>query len=117
MIVLGLGLLVSGSMKRRAKIRSPMPPGAIRPEFAAMGEMMRPMLLFVVLLIAGKTLVFYLLFDGARWLSPLTFGGFMFVLAAYAAWLIMVLRPPTTAAQVATSASPSAHDVATGHRA
>jgi hypothetical protein len=94
LIALGCGLLVSGVMKRQARMRSPEPAGAIRPEFAAMGEIARPMILFAVALVALKTLVFYFLFDGARFLPPLTFGGFLFVLAAYAVWLVLATKRP-----------------------
>ena len=94
LIALGCGLLISGVMKRRARMRVPLPAGAIRPEFAAMGEIVRPMILFAVALVALKTLVFYALFDGARFLSPLTFGGFLFVLAAYSAWLVLATKRP-----------------------
>jgi len=92
LIALGCGLLVSGAIKRRARAR---PAGAIRPEFAAMGEIVRPVILFAVAFVALKTAVFYFLFDGARFLSPLTFGGFLFVLAAYAAWLVLATQRPT----------------------
>ncbi len=59
-----------------------------------MGEIVRPMILFAVALVALKAVVFYALFDGARFLSPLTFGGFLFVLAAYSAWLVLATRRP-----------------------
>lgn len=58
LIAVGCGLLVSGVMKRRTRMRSPLPAGAIRPEFAAMGEIVRPMTLFAVALVALKTSVF-----------------------------------------------------------
>ncbi len=92
LIALGFGLLVSGVMKRRARMRSPEPAGTIRPEFAAMGEIVRPMILFAVALVALKTSVFYFLFDGARFLPPMTFGGFLFLLAAYSVWLVLATK-------------------------
>jgi hypothetical protein len=116
LIVLGVGLLLSAAIKRRARMRAAEPAGAIRPEFVAMGQMMRPLLLFAVALIAVKSVVFYLLFDGGRWLSPLTFGGFMFVLAAYAAWLILVLRPPLTRTS-SEAAAPVGRQAQVGHQA
>ena len=94
LIALGCWLLVAGVMKRRAKIRSPAPAGAIRPEFAAMGEIARPMILFAVGFVALKTAVLYFLFDGARYLPPTMFGGFLFVLAAYAVWLVLATKRP-----------------------
>ena len=58
-----------------------------------MGEIAGPMILFARgHCVALKTLVFYFLFDGARFLPPLTFGGFLFVLAAYAVWLVLATK-------------------------
>jgi hypothetical protein len=80
-------------LKRRRQIRTPYPPGAIRPEFAAMGEMVRPLLLFVVGLFAAKFTLFYFLFSaGHELLSPLEFAGVLVVLAAYAVHIILTVR-------------------------
>ncbi len=112
LIALGCGLLIAGVRKRRARMRSPDPAGTIRPEFAAMGEIVRPMILIGVALVALKTMVFYLLFDGARFLSPMTFGGLLCVLAAYAVWLILVTkRPARREARVGDARLPDAPGV------
>ena len=103
LFALGCGLLVAGVMKRRARMWSSEPGGTLRPEFAAMGEIVHPMVLFAVGLVALKTVVFYLLFDGARYLPATTFGGFLFVLAAFSVWLVLATtRPSALAARKAT---------------
>jgi hypothetical protein len=98
LIALGVGLLVSGVLKRRAKLRTVYPPGAIRPEFAAMGEIMRPVILFFVGWFALKMTLFYFVLGGQRYLSPLDFVGILFVLAAYVTWLILATKRPVVSA-------------------
>ena len=92
LIALGLGLLVSGIMKRRTRMRNVLRPGAIRPEFAAMGEIVRPMIMFFVGVFALKMALFYFVLGGQRYLTPLDFAGILFVLATYVAWLLMATK-------------------------
>jgi hypothetical protein len=94
LLALGLGLIASGIIKHRTRMRSPTPAGAIRPEFAAMGEMIRPLILFAVGLFALKMTLFYFVLGGQGFLKPLDFAGILFVLAAYAGWLVMATRQP-----------------------
>jgi hypothetical protein len=101
LIALGLGLLAAGFRKHRTRMRRPLSPGAIRPEFAAMGEMIRPLVLFAVAFVVLKMTVFYFLFDGRRLLSPLDFASILFVLAAYAGYMVLATTTPV----VATAAS------------
>src|SRR3978361_42966 len=108
LIALGAGLVVAGIIKRRSRIRSPLPAGAIRPEFAAMGEMVRPLILFAVGLFALKMSFFYFILGGQGLLTPLDFAGIMFVLAAYSGYLVAATtaRPveqPTAAAVKSTA--------------
>jgi hypothetical protein len=88
LIALGLGLAVAGVFKYRSRQNTPVPVGAIRPEFAVMGEIVRPMVLFVVGLIAFKMSLFYFVFNGDRLLTPLGYWGLMFVLASYCGYLV-----------------------------
>jgi hypothetical protein len=97
LIALGLGLLAAGFRKYRTRMRTPLSAGAIRPEFAAMGEMIRPMVLFAVGFVSLKMTVFYFLFDGRRFLSQLDFAGVLFVLAAYAGYLVLATKKPLVA--------------------
>jgi hypothetical protein len=101
LITLGACLVVAGTRKRRSRIRSPLPAGAIRPEFAAMGEMVRPLILFAVGLFALKMSFFYFILGGQGVLTPLDFAGIMFVLAAYSGYLVAA----TTARPVEQPAS------------
>jgi hypothetical protein len=101
LIALGLGLLAAGFGKHQTRMRTPLRAGDIRPEFAAMGEMIRPLVLFAVAFVALKMTVFYFLFDGRRFLSQLDFASILFVLAAYAGYLVLA----TTKSVVASAAS------------
>jgi hypothetical protein len=92
LFAVGLGLLVAAVVKQRNRQRSPVPAGAIRPEFAAMGEIVRPLILFVVALFAVKMSAFYFLLGGQRYLTPLDFAGILFVLACYCGWLVVATR-------------------------
>jgi hypothetical protein len=98
MIALGCGLLVSGAIKRRAKRLAPPPAGAIRPEFAMMGDIVRPMINFFLAFFALKICLFYFVLGGDRFLTPLDFGGILFVVASYAAWLALATKRPAPAA-------------------
>src|ERR1700760_5183148 len=89
LFAVGLGLTGSGIMKHRAKTQQAAPAGAIRPEFAAMGEMIRPLILFAVAVFALKMTLFYFLLGGQKFLTPLDFAGILFILAAYTGWLVM----------------------------
>ena len=99
LVVLGLGLLVGAVIKRQNRLRTPIPAGAIRPEFAAMGEVMRPLILFAVGLVALKMSLFYFVFGGSRLMSALDYGGLMFMLAAYCAYLAAATSRPAQSTQ------------------
>ena len=94
LIALGCGLLISGVMKRRARMRVAVagrsdPAGVRRHgrDRSAHDPVRRG--------IGGaENLGILPLFDGARFLSPLTFGGFLFVLAAYSVWLVLATKRP-----------------------
>ena len=88
MIPLGLGMAYAAFLKRRSRMASVTPAGQIRPEFAAMGEIMRPVVLFVVGIFAVEMVAVYFVFGGSRFLTALDFGGIMFVLAAYTGYLL-----------------------------
>ena len=98
LLALGLGLIVSGIIKRRTRMRVPTPAGAIRPEFAAMGEMIRPLILFAVGVFALKMTLLYFVLGGQKFLTPLDFAGILFVLAAYASWLVLATKRPVETA-------------------
>jgi hypothetical protein len=114
LVALGIGLLVSGVMKRQAKLRAAeAAPGAIpdiRPEFAAMGEIMRPIILFALGFVGLKMTLFYAVLGGQHYMSPLDFGGFLFVLVAYGIWLVLATKRPAPrpARQAETGAQPAA---------
>lgn len=94
LIALGLGLLAAAVVKRRNRRLNPLPAGAIRPEFASMGEIVRPLVLFAVGFVALKMSLFYFLFGGSRLLTPLDYGALMFVLATYCVYLVAATTKP-----------------------
>jgi hypothetical protein len=75
-----------------------------------MGEIMRPIILFALGFVALKMTLFYAVLGGQRYLSPLDFGGFLFVLAAYGTWLVLATKRPAprSARQAETGAHPAA---------
>jgi hypothetical protein len=99
LIALGLGLAFAGFVKRRNRGRTQMQAGTIRPEFAAMGEMVRPLILFAVGFVALKMSLFYFVFGGEKLLTPLDYAGLMFVLAAYSGYLVAATMKPRHAAR------------------
>jgi hypothetical protein len=88
LFALGLGLIVSAIFKRRGRLRRVVPAGEMRPEYAAMGKIVRPLVLSFLAILALKVSVFYFLFGGQRFLTPSQYAGVMFVLLAYAGWLV-----------------------------
>jgi hypothetical protein len=122
LIAIGCGLLVSAVFKRRERMRPIEPAARIRPEFAAMGEIVRPLILFAVLFVSAKMTLFYAVLGGDRYLSPVDFGGFLFVMAAYCVWLVIATkrRPvaadpapvPVVAASAAIAVAPQASAMA-----
>jgi hypothetical protein len=104
LIVLGTTTLVHAEFKRRAKRRPVDPANAVRPQFQAMGEIMRPIILFCIAVVAAKMSFFYLVLGGGGLLSPLDFGGMLYALAAYAIWMVIATRPQTVGTVSATPA-------------
>ena len=94
---LGLGLIVSGIAKRRKRMRVFVRSDDIRPEFAAMGAIARPIILFGVGVFALKMTLFYFVLGGQRFLTAFEFAGLLFVLAAYAGWLVLATTRPVNA--------------------
>ena len=108
LIAMGLGLIVSAVAKWRKRGRMVLAPGELRPEFVAMGEIVRPLILFVVAFFAAKMSAFYFLLGGKAYLTPLDFAGLMLVLAAYAGYLVAATRKRPVRAPVADTAQPDA---------
>ncbi len=100
LIALGLGLMVSAVLKYRTRQRTVILPGQMRPEFAAVGEIVRPIILFGVIFFAAKMSLFYFLLGGKAYLTPLDYAALMLVLAAYSGYLIAATskRPQQVAA-------------------
>jgi hypothetical protein len=113
MIPLAIGMAVAAVMKRRSRMNSVTPAGQIRPEFAVMGEIMRPIVLFVVGVFAVEMLLLYFVFGGSQWMTPLDFGGVMFVLATYTVYLLVATAKQKQAPAVDASAEPSDSGVQT----
>ena len=99
LIAIGLGLIAAGLIKHRNRRLMAVRPGAIRPEFAAMGAMVRPLILFAVGFVALKLSLFYFLFGGNKLLTALDFAGLMFVLASYCGYLVAATSKPRPATE------------------
>lgn len=97
LMAVGLGLIGAAVIKRQQKLRNPAPADVIRPEFAAMGDIVRPLILFIVAVFALKISAFYFILGGQHYLTPLDFGGILFVLATYSGWLIIATKKPVPA--------------------
>jgi hypothetical protein len=94
LIPLGLGLVMAGFVKRKNRIMAPPPDGAIRPEFAVMGQIVRPLILCAVGFFAFKMSLFYFVLGGDAYLTPLDFAALLFVLAAYAVYVVLATTKP-----------------------
>ena len=99
LIAIGLALIAAGLLKHRSRRLSPARPGSIRPEFAAIGQIVRPLIFFAVGVLALKISLFYFVFGGARLLTPLEYAGLMFVLATYCGYLVAATAKPRQATQ------------------
>ncbi|PPQ27142.1 hypothetical protein [Rhodopila globiformis] len=106
LVALGAGLLAAAVMKRRTPARIAASASSIRPEFAAAGEIVRPMILFVVAMFAATMSLFYFALGGHGTFTMLQYGGVMFVLAAYAVYL-MITTTKVAQVQAAETAGPS----------
>jgi hypothetical protein len=106
LFALGGALLIAGVLRRRARLRSVPPIAAIRPEFAAIGEFARPLILTALAFVGLKMTFLYILLGGQRFLSPLEFAGFLFVLAAYSGWLVLATKRPTAAPSTSLAPDP-----------
>ena len=98
MIPVGIGMAVAAFMKRRSRMSPVSSAGQIRPEFAAMSEIVRPIVLFFIGAFAVQMIMLYFVFGGQQFLTALDFGGIMFVLAAYIAYLLVATRKQVPAA-------------------
>jgi hypothetical protein len=103
---LGIGLVVSAVLKYRSRRRAVVLPGQMRPEFAAVGEIVRPIILFGVIFFAAKMSLFYFLLGGKAYLTPLDYAALMLVLAAYSGYLIAATSKRPQAVPAAEEAEP-----------
>jgi hypothetical protein len=108
LVVLGMGLVCAAVLKRRSRQRSLLAAGAIRPEFAAIGKIVRPMVLFAVGVLALKLSAFYFVFGGDKMLTPFDFAGLMFVLVAYCGYLVAATTTPRAAVEQSIAANVAA---------
>ena len=107
----GTGLLIGAVFKRRARRQSrPASAGTIRPEFAMMREIVRPLIMFALAVFAAKLCFFYMVLGGDTMLPALAFAGLLYVLAAYAVWTVAATtRRPTGAAPQPDTADRATH--------
>ena len=111
LIALGLGLVVSAVLKYRSRQRAVILPGQLRPEFAAVGEIVRPIILFGVVFFAAKMSLFYFVLGGKAYLTPLDYAALMLVLAAYSGYLIAATSKRRQLAPVSDAAEPQSSGI------
>ena len=108
LFALGFGLVATGVIKRRRRLRVVHPPGSIRPEFAGMTTIVRPLLLTALGFFAVETSVHYFMLGGDKLFSPLDFAGILFLLAAFGVYVLLVLTRPVQAPAEDSSSATSA---------
>lgn len=59
------------------------------PQLSMLGEIMRPIILFALAYLGLKTIFVYVVLEADRWLSLFDLAGFLFLLAAYASWVVV----------------------------
>jgi Ca2+/Na+ antiporter len=106
LVAVGFGLLAAAVMKRRTPARIAASAGSIRPEFAAAGEIVRPMILFVVAIFAATMSLLYFALGGQGTFTALQYGGIMFILAAYVVYL-MITTTKVAQVEAAEAAGPN----------
>lgn len=78
----------------------PDPRAGLHPSLAAIGDIVPPLMIGGVGVIAFKLVLAYVMTGAERWFSLIDLGGFLFLLAAWSAWLVLKTRyrafPPVT---------------------
>ena len=97
LIAFGLAVVAFGFVKRGQRRNRVLPPGSIRPEFAGMSAIVRPLLLWFLGLIAAETCIHYFMFGGRTLMAPLDFAGLLFLIAAVAAYVLLAVTKPVVA--------------------
>lgn len=118
MFFAGGGWLAYAGLAHRARILAARSgraeaPAAETPMFV-MGEIARPIILGLLAFAGLKTSFAYWAFGGGRVLSLFDLGGFLFLLAAYGAWLTLTMRYREAAVVVAPAAPAAVPAVAQG---
>jgi hypothetical protein len=98
LFLVGAWLLYSGLLHRARVVRHSAPLDLVQEStpaissLAAFGAILRPLILCALGYFAVKITMAYLLLDGGRYFSLFDLGGLLFLLAAYAAWLVLQTR-------------------------
>ncbi len=91
----GLALAVS-AFRRRAAARAAMARGQtaapLNPKLAMLGEVATPLVLGATAIAGGQVALAFYMTDGGGVFSQLDLLGFLFLLAAYAAWVVTKTR-------------------------
>lgn len=97
LFVAGAGLVALGLVRRRRRRLVVHRAGALRPEYAGMSDFARPLLLWMLALCGAETSLHYFMFGGSAFLSPVDFAGLLFLLAGFAAYVLLAVRKPVIA--------------------
>ncbi len=93
----GVALIGYGWVKRGKRRRVVYPAGSIRPEYVGMSELVRPLLLLALGFFAAETTFHYFVLGGNGLITPVDFGGILFLFASFAVYVLLAVRPPLVA--------------------
>lgn len=116
-VSLGAWLIHAGLAHRRRvlALRAQFADWAAQPatdprSLGVFGEIMRPIILFALAYLGVKTTLAYWWLDAGRYLSLFDLGAFLFLLAAYGAWLVLKTRHPLPARAATVAETPTPAD-------
>lgn len=106
--LIGIALFASGAtllwlaLVRRSRILArerafaaaglPDPRARLHPSLAAVGEIVPPLMVGGLVVVALKLVLAYVMTGAGRWFSLVDLGGFLFLLAAWSTWLVLKTR-------------------------
>lgn len=102
---------ILAEQRRREAAGLPDPRASLHPSLAILGDVVPPLMIGVLVVMALKLVLAYAMTGAERWLSLVDLAGFLFLLGAWCAWLVLKTRYRAFPAQLArpVAASTSLH--------